>query len=160
MSIREWLAALRLAPDGKPRPSAPFGRGPLAARGLRAAILAASAVASRTPVAVVEPLAEAGATVEWALRPAKRRRLAVNLGHALGLPPTDPRVKEVVRREIANEARRSVDFLWALARPEELLATTEVVGREHIGGALARGNGVLHVSTHLGGWEVVTAHAP
>jgi KDO2-lipid IV(A) lauroyltransferase len=159
MSIREWLAALRLAPDGKPRPSAPFGRGPLAARGLRAAILAASAVASRTPVAVVEPLAEAGATVEWALRPAKRRRLAVNLGHALGLPPTDPRVKEVVRREIANEARRSVDFLWALARPEELLATTEVVGREHIGGALARGNGVLLVSTHVGGWEVVTALA-
>jgi lauroyl/myristoyl acyltransferase len=159
MSVRDRLAALRLAPDGKPRPNAPLGRGPLAARVLRAAILAASAVASRAPVSLVEPLAEAGATVEWALRPAKRRCLAVNLGHALGLPPTHPRVQEVVRREIANEARRSADFLWALARPEELMATTEVVGREHVVDALSCGTGVLLVSTHVGGWEVATALA-
>ena len=38
-----------------------------------------------------------------------------------------------------------------------LVATTEVVGREHIESALARGRGVLLVSTHVGGWEVATA---
>jgi lauroyl/myristoyl acyltransferase len=67
------------------------------------------------------------------------------------------RTEATIRREVRNEARRSADFLWAVARPEELLATTRVTGREHIVEALARGHGVLLVSTHVGGWEVATA---
>ncbi|MGH3136918.1 MAG: lysophospholipid acyltransferase family protein [Gaiellaceae bacterium] len=157
MSVLGRLDALRLAPDGKPRPDAPFGQGPLAARALRGAILGASAVASRVPVSVIGPLTSAGSKIEWACRPAKRRRLASNLCHALGLPPDHPQVRALVRREVRNEARRSADFLWALARPEELIATTEIHGREHIDAALARGHGVLLVSTHVGGWEVATA---
>jgi KDO2-lipid IV(A) lauroyltransferase len=66
-------------------------------------------------------------------------------------------VKALVRREIRNEALRSADFLWAVARPDELVATTEVVGREHVEAALERGQGVILVSLHVGGWEVVTA---
>ena len=159
MRLRERLEALRLAPDGKPRPEAPFGQGPIAARVLRAAIVGASAVAGRAPVSLVRPLVSAGATVEWALRPAKRRRLAENLCHALGLPPEHPEVRALARREIRNEAARSADFLWALRRPDELLATTRIVGREHIVTALERGRGVLLVSTHVGGWEVATALA-
>jgi lauroyl/myristoyl acyltransferase len=151
------LDALCLAPDGRPRPEAPFGRGPLAARVLRGAIVGASAVAGRLPVRVVHPLAELGAAAEWAVRPAKRRRLAENLCHVLGLPPDDPAVRALVRREVRNEARRSADFLWSLARPDELEATTRIDGREHIDEALARGRGVLLVSTHVGGWEVATA---
>jgi KDO2-lipid IV(A) lauroyltransferase len=159
MSIGGRLAALRLAPDGKPRPDAPFGRGPLAARALRGAILGASTLAGRAPVGLVGTLAAAGGTVEWALRPGKRRRLASNLCHTVGLPPEHPYVQALVRREVVNEARRSADFLWALARPGELVETTEVVGREHIVDALSRGRGVLLVSTHVGGWEVATVLA-
>lgn len=139
------------------RADAPFGRGPVAARVLRGAILAASALGGRLPVGVAHTLAAAGGTAEWALRPAKRRRLAENLSHALGLGPDDPAVRALVRREVANEARRSADLLWALARPDELLATTRVDGAEHIHAALARGRGVLLVTTHVGGWEVATA---
>jgi KDO2-lipid IV(A) lauroyltransferase len=157
MSVRGRLDALRLAPDGKPRPDAPFGQGPFAARALRGAIIGASAVASRLPEGVIGPLADAGSTLEWACRPAKRRRLASNLCHTLGLPPDHPEVTALVRREIRNEARRSAAFLWAIARPEELIATTEIRGREHIDAALAGGHGVLLVSTHVGGWEVATA---
>ena len=157
MSLRARLDALRLAPDGQPRPDAPFGQGPLAAHVLRAAIVGASAVASRAPVGVVRSLTSVGATLEWAFRPGKRRQLAANLCHALGLPPDHPEVKALVRREVRNEARRSADFLWALGRPNELLATTEVAGRENIAEALAPGRGILLVSTHVGGWEVATA---
>lgn len=159
MTLRERVAALRLAPDGRPRPDAPFGRGPLTARVLKGAILGASAVVSRTPVAVVGPLATVGGTLEWALRPGKRRRLAENLSHALGLPPGDPSVRELVRREVRSEARRSADFLWALAKRDELVASTDIVGREHLEEAVAGGRGALLVSTHLGGWEVATALA-
>jgi len=114
-------------------------------------------VVSRAPVGVVTPLAAVGGTVEWALRPAKRRRLATNLSHAVGLPPADPRVRSLVRREVLSEARRSADFLWSIAKPDELVASTEVTGREHLEEALAPGRGALLVSTHLGGWEVATA---
>jgi KDO2-lipid IV(A) lauroyltransferase len=124
---------------------------------LRGAIVAAAAVAGRAPAGVVHPLASLGGTIEWAARPAKRRLLAENLCHALGLPPEHPQVTALVRREVLNEARRSADFLWALENPAELRATTTVEGREHILGALERGNGVLLVSTHVGGWEVATA---
>ncbi|MCS7008230.1 MAG: hypothetical protein NZL88_11815, partial [Gaiellaceae bacterium] len=103
------------------------------------------------------PLARIGGTIEWALRPAKRRRLAENLSHVLGLPPEHAAVRSLVLREVRNEAWRSADFLWAIARPEELLATTEVAGREHVEEAAARGKGIVLVSLHVGGWEVATA---
>lgn len=151
------LAALRLAPDGRPRPDAPFGRGPLAARVLRATIVASSVVVGHVPASVVQPAARLGGTIEWAVRPAKRRRLAENLCHALGRPPDDPAVRELVRREVRNEAQRSADFLWALARPDELRATTRVEGAKHVVAAVERGSGVILVSTHVGGWEVATA---
>jgi len=157
MRLRDRLAALRLAPDGKPRPAAPFGQGPLASRVLRGAIVGASAVASRAPAGVVGSLTSVGGTLEWAFRPGKRRQLASNLCHTLGLPPDHPEVKALVKRGVRNEARRSADFLWALGRPDELLATTEVAGRENIAEALAPGRGILLVSTHVGGWEVATA---
>lgn len=157
MSPRGRLAQLRLAPDGRPRPDAPFGRGPVAARVLRGAILGAATVVGRLPADVVVPLASLGARIEWAARPAKRRRLATNLCHTLGLPPGHPHVRDLVRREVRHEALRSADFLWALAKPDELVATTEVEGREHVARALERGNGVLLASTHVGGWEVATA---
>jgi KDO2-lipid IV(A) lauroyltransferase len=157
MSLRRRLGELRLAPDGKPRPDAPFGRGPLAARLLRTAIVGASATGGNLPEGLVHRLAGAGATLEWALRPAKRKQLAENLCHALGMPPEHAAVRELVRREVRNEAARSADFLWALAHQDELRSTTRVEGREHIEAALGAGKGVLLVSTHVGGWEVATA---
>jgi len=155
--VGERLAALRLAPDGRPRPAAPFGKGPLAAHVLRTVIATASAAGARLPAGVAHGVAATGGTAEWALRPRKRRRLAGNLSHALGLPPDHSEVRSLVRREVVNEARRSADLLWALARPEELVASTAVEGREHVLAALERGNGVLLVSAHVGGWEVATA---
>jgi lauroyl/myristoyl acyltransferase len=148
---------LRLAPDGRPRPEAPFGRGPAAARVLSKVIDGASSVGGVLPARVAHGLARAGGTVEWAARPAKRRVLAENLGHALGLPPGHPDVRRLVRCEVVNEAQRSADVLWALSRPDELRATTVIDGAHHIREALADGNGVILSSLHLGGWEVATA---
>lgn len=159
MSVRARLERLRLGPDGRPRPDAPFGQGPVAARVLRGALVAASATVGRLPAGVVAPLATTGGTIEWALRPGKRRRLAQNLSHAVGRAPDDPEVRALVKREVRNEARRSADLLWALASPDELIATTAIEGRENVEAAVSRGRGVLLVSPHVGGWEVVTALA-
>jgi KDO2-lipid IV(A) lauroyltransferase len=141
------------------RGDAPFGQGRLAAHVLRRAIVAAAAVLGRLPTGAAHGLAAVGSTIEWAVRPGKRRQLAENLCHTLGVPADDPAVRALVRREVRNEGRRSVDLLWALARPDELRATTRIEGTEHITEALAPGRGVLLVSTHLGGWEVATSLA-
>ena len=159
MSLSARLGALQLAPDGRSRPEAPFGQGPLAARILRGALMGASATVGRLPTGLAHELAAVGSTVEWAVRPAKRRRLADNLCHTLGAAPDDPAVRDLVRREVRNEGLRSVDLLWALAKPEELRATTLIEGEQHIADALGRGRGILLVSTHVGGWEVATSLA-
>jgi len=154
--LRRRLARLTLAPDGKPRPSAPFGRGPLAAKLLGRVIMASSAAGGRLPAGVAHGVAQIGGTLEWAARPDKRRRLAENLSHAVARPPEDPAVRRLVRREVVNEARRSADLLWALLRPEEVLATTRIDGAENVREAAARGKGVVLAGLHVGGWEVAT----
>ena len=111
-----WLRRLRLAPDGRPRPDAPFGRGAVAAHVLRVAVAAASAGGASLPSGAAHRLARIGGTIEWAVRPAKRRTLAENLSRAVGRPIEDREVRRLVRREIVNEARRSADFLWAIRR--------------------------------------------
>jgi lauroyl/myristoyl acyltransferase len=150
---------LQLAPDGRPRPEAPFGRGPLAARVLRLAIRAGAATGGRLPAPTAHALATVGGTLEWAARPTKRRILAENLAHALGRPPEDALVRATVRREVLNEARRSADLLWAIARPGEVLATTRIDGLEAARRPLGEGKGVILASAHLGGWEVATGLA-
>ena len=157
MSARRRLAALRLAPDGRPRPQAPVGRGPLAASVLARVIDVAALVGSRLPAGAAHALALAGGTAEWALRPGKRRRLAANLARAVELPADSPEVRRLVREEVLNEARRSADLLWALGRRDAFLASVELDGVEHVHEALARGNGVILAGIHVGGWEVATA---
>lgn len=153
MSRRGWA----LAPDGRPRPDAPFGRGPFAARMLARVIDGAAWAGSRLPAGVTHTLATAGGNVEWGVRRRKRRRLAANLSHALGRPAADAAVRAIVRREMVNEARRSADLLWALGRRDEFRRTTPIEGVEHIEAALASGHGMILAGIHLGGWELATS---
>jgi lauroyl/myristoyl acyltransferase len=155
--LRARWAELRLAPDGAPRPKAPFARGPMAARALAKVIDGAVWAGCRVPSGVAHTLATVGGHGEWALRPGKRRRLAVNIAHALGARRDDPAVRRTVRREIVNEAHRSADLLWALGRPHEFLASVELDGIEYAKVVAAAGSGVILAGVHLGGWEVATA---
>jgi lauroyl/myristoyl acyltransferase len=159
VSLRDAWARLALAPDGRPRPDAPFGQGPRAAHVLAKVIDAAAWGGSRLPAPVTHALAAVGGTAEWAIRPGKRRQLAQNMAHAVSGQPDDPEVRALVRAEVVNEARRSADLLWALGRPDELRATADFEGLEHVDAALAAGRGVLLAGIHLGGWEVATALA-
>lgn len=128
-----------------------------AARVLARVIDVAVWIGCRVPVRLAHVLAAAGGTLEWLLRPAKRRRLATNLSHAVSQPPASPAVRALVREEIRNEARRSADLLWSLGRRDEFLATVELVGIENARSAERAGRGVVLAGTHLGGWEVATS---
>ena len=145
------MDASRRGSSGRPR----FGQGPHAARALNRTIVAAAAIGGRLPARTTAGLAVAGGTLEWALRPRKRRVLAQNLSHALGGSATRRQVRAAVRAEVVNEARRSADFLWSVAYPERAAASTRIEGIEHLHDALASGHGVVLSSPHLGGWEVI-----
>jgi lauroyl/myristoyl acyltransferase len=127
----------------------------VAARVLEHVIAAAATAGARLPARTAHRLAVAGGTLEWAARPGKRRTLAENLGHAVGLGSCDPRLRSVVRREIINEAHRSADLLWSIARPDELLERVRIEGRTGLDAAVADGRGVILAGPHIGGWEVV-----
>jgi KDO2-lipid IV(A) lauroyltransferase len=55
---------------------------------------------------------------------------------------------------MVNEARRSADLLWAIARPAAFLRTVRVDAIDNATAAAARGRGLLLAGIHLGGWEV------
>ena len=129
----------------------------LAARLLAAVIDGSVWLGSRIPARVAHGLALIGGTLEWAVRPGKRARLAENLSHAVGAAPDSVEVRRLVRTEIRNEAHRSADLLWALGRPDEFLETVEYDGIEYAQAAADAGSGVILVGLHLGGWEVATA---
>ena len=156
-AVRDRLGRWSTAPDGKARPDAPFGRGPLAARVLGRVIDGAAFVGCRLPLPVASLFAWIGGNAEWVLRPGKRRTLAENLSHATGNPSGSAAVRALVRREIINEAKRSVDLLWAIGRPAAMLASVEVRGVDNAIAALARGHGMVLAGAHVGGWEVVAA---
>lgn len=130
----------------------------LAARVLAAVIDVATWVGSRIPARVAHGFAAIGGTLEWALRPRKRARLAANLCHVTETAPDHPAVRRLVRREILNEAHRSADLLWSLGRQQEFLDTVEHDGLEHAQAAANAGDWLVLVGTHIGGWEVATAY--
>jgi lauroyl/myristoyl acyltransferase len=137
---------------GTPR----FGQGRTAARILGKVIAAAVYLGSRVPSSVAHGLAWFGGHAEWAARRGKRDVLAVNLGHAVGKPAGDRAVRRLVRREFVNEAHRSADLLWALGKPQDFLATLDVVGLEHVHEAAELERGIVLVGVHVGGWELAT----
>ena len=109
---------------------------------------------SRVPDSVANWLAILGGHLEWMARPRKRAILATNLAHAV--TAGGPSVRQLVRREFVNEAHRSADLLWALGRPAEFLARTELIGIEHALGVAAGVRGMILSGVHIGGWELAT----
>jgi len=119
----------------------------------------AAAVGGRLPIPLAETFAVIGGHAEWALRPAKRRALAANLARPVGRPPGSWAVRRVVRREMVNEARRSVDLLWAMGRPDEARRTFQLEGPDNVYGTLDRGHGLIMAGLHFGGWELAAVVA-
>jgi lauroyl/myristoyl acyltransferase len=93
--------------------------------------------------------------------PNRRHAALANLAAAMPGSTRRDRVR-VARRMMRSYNSMLFEFLRLphLGR-DELLRAVEVVGREHLENAVARGRGVIIASSHLGNWElagVVLAH--
>jgi lauroyl/myristoyl acyltransferase len=116
----------------------------------------AAAVGSRLPAGLTHGVAVIGGTIEWLVRPGLRRTLATNLSHVVGSAPDSRVVRRMVRHEILNEARRSADLLWAIGDRAAFVDSVRIDGADHASDTASRGDGMLLVGIHLGGWEVAT----
>jgi len=83
-----------------------------------------------------------------------RNRSAKNLNLALGLDKKE--THEVARNSLRNFIRDVVEMGYAyFIAPQALLQEIAVVGKEHLEKALAKGNGVIALSAHLGNFFLV-----
>jgi KDO2-lipid IV(A) lauroyltransferase len=80
-----------------------------------------------------------------------RKKSAKNLGMAFGDKLNGSRLQEIVCRSLQNFFRDFVEVALALVAPVETLrAEIPIIGRSHLDAALAKGNGVIALSAHLG----------
>lgn len=113
-------------------------------------------VSGKTP-AQVEKIGERYGALMWMFAGKRRQRTLDNL--KLALPEIDAAQRERIARGVfLHFGRTSLDFLAGANRTkEEIEATTEIHGIEHMDRALAQGKGVLLITGHLGNWERASA---
>ena len=85
-----------------------------------------------------------------------RTRSIRNITSALGETLGPGQIEETVRKSLRNFFRACVEIAIALeASSEEHRASIPIQGREHLDTALAKGNGVIVLSAHLGNFFLV-----
>jgi KDO2-lipid IV(A) lauroyltransferase len=85
-----------------------------------------------------------------------RQRSTKNLAGALADKLDETEIREIVRRSLQNFLRDFVEIAVALVLPaEQLRSEIPLYGRENLDAALAKGNGVIALSAHLGNFFLV-----
>lgn len=85
-----------------------------------------------------------------------RRRSLANLRVALGDRMDDARIEWIARRTLRNFFRACTEIAVALKSSDGLLRTRiPLVGQHHLDAALAKGNGIILLSAHLGNFFLV-----
>jgi KDO2-lipid IV(A) lauroyltransferase len=105
----------------------------------------------------------ASALTELHFRAFPSRRHAAMANLAVMMPRSTRRERLRMARRMMRSYNRMLFEFFRLPHVgrEELLNSVEVVGREHLERAVARGRGVILASSHIGNWElaaVVIAH--
>ncbi len=120
-----------------------------------------TALVAGMPLRLGYALADLATELHFRLFPARRHAALANL--AVTMPRATRRERiQVARRMMRSYNRMMFEFfrLPHLTR-QDLMRSVEVVGREHLDQAVARGRGVVVTCTHIGNWElaaVMVAH--
>lgn len=109
------------------------------------------ALTGRLPPSLGYRLAAVMARLMWRVMPDLRRALLLNVGHVLGPAADAEQVQAVARQACLNIAKGHYE-LFRLGRltADQVRATAQFTGREHLDRALAKGQGAVLFSAHLG----------
>lgn len=99
-------------------------------------------------------LADLATGIHWLAFPGRRHAALANL--AVILPRASRRDRARVARSMMRSYNRMMYEFFRLPHlsREQLLASVEVVGKEHLDRGIARGRGVILAGTHIGNWEL------
>ena len=113
-----------------------------------------TALVSSLPLWLGYRVADALTEAHFRLFPARRHAALVNL--AVILPRATRRERLAIVRNMMRSYNRMMFEFFRLPHltRDELLHAIDVVGREHLEQAVARGRGVVITSTHVGNWEL------
>ena len=115
--------------------------------GMRLAILAVKIIPRRA----VYLIADSFAAIAFHFFRSFRARSIENLGLALGNHASATRLRQIARDSLKNFFRAFIELPITLAaNTHELRDMVSVLGCDHLDAALAKGNGVILLSAHLG----------
>ena len=85
-----------------------------------------------------------------------RRRQIIDFNLNLAFPDTSDEERRALARAVTRHfARSALDAIrLQRLRPEELLASVDVTGWDHVEQALSHGRGAFFLTAHIGSWEV------
>jgi lauroyl/myristoyl acyltransferase len=113
-------------------------------------------VINALPRGLAMPAAAAVGNLAYDLAGSKRELICENLARPMGLPPDDPRVRAAARRAFRNYAKYLVDMMrigeLTEADAERLV---DIANLEVLTDARAEGKGVLLVTAHVGGMDLI-----
>jgi len=112
-------------------------------------------VAGLLPVSLCRMIGKLVVAIVYAFSKKDRQGLAHNLALAFDRLPTDPFIRQTVRRIFYNYGQYMADFFIMPQLPPAKVQRyfNTVYGEEYIHSALAQGRGVILLSAHIGNWE-------
>jgi KDO2-lipid IV(A) lauroyltransferase len=88
----------------------------------------------------------------------KQRNIAVeSLSIAFNQEKTPAQIRQIARDCFTFMAKAGVELIFLMDRPQLLKKRVELVGRENLDNALAKGKGVILVSAHFGNFPLMLA---
>lgn len=88
----------------------------------------------------------------------KQRKIALeSLGIAFGQDKSSGEIEKIARDCFTFMAKSGVELQFLMERPSLLKERVQIVGKENLDRALARGNGIILVSAHFGNFPLMLA---
>lgn len=88
----------------------------------------------------------------------KQRKIALeSLTIAFGNSKPQLEIKQIARDCFTFMAKSAVELMFLMDRPELLRKRVEIVGKDNLDAALAKGNGAILVSAHFGNFPLLLA---
>ena len=114
----------------------------------------AAIVVPLVPLRVAQVVAQATGLALWALLPSTRRRVDANLLHVPSLASDPEQRRWAVRGVFRHLALNYVDaFRAGHLSADEIMSGWDIHGQDLFDAAIARGQGVILLSAHLGNFE-------
>ncbi len=89
----------------------------------------------------------------------KKRKIALeSLTIAFGQEKTQEQIKEIAKECFVYMAKSGVEIIYLLDNLRFLKERVQIIGRDNLDAALAKGKGIVLISAHFGNFPIMLAH--